>query len=125
MNFVLPDPGPPNAEFAPPVDRARLERTAAALQARGFHAQVASGGAEAKQIALDAVPDGAEVHSALSETLTELGIHGEIEDSGRYDSVRDKLAQLDARRRDVSCASSAQRPITSSAARTPPPTTAS
>jgi LUD domain len=95
VRFVLPDPGPVNAEFARPADRERLERTAEALSARGFHAHVVADGAEARQFVLDAVPEGAEVHTALSETLTELGIRAEIEESGRYDSVRAKLALLD------------------------------
>jgi len=95
VNFVLPDPGPANAEFAAPADRERLERTAGALSARGFHAHLVADGAEARQLVLDAIPEGAEVHTALSETLTELGIRTEIEESGRYDSVRAKLALLD------------------------------
>jgi NAD(P)-dependent dehydrogenase (short-subunit alcohol dehydrogenase family) len=96
VSFVLPDPGPPNAEeFARPAAADRLERTAEALRGRGFHVHVAADGAEAKQLVMDAVPEGAEVHTALSETLTELGIRAEIEESGRYDSVRAKLAQLD------------------------------
>ena len=44
---------------------------------------------------LAALPEGAEVHTALSETLAELGITAEIEESGRYDSVRQKLKGLD------------------------------
>ena len=95
MSFVLPDPGPPNHEFAEPADPDRLERTVEALRGRGFHAHVAADGAAARQFVLDAVPEGAEVHTALSETLTELGIRAEIEESGRYDSVRAKLALLD------------------------------
>jgi LUD domain len=95
VSYVLPDPGPPNAEFARPADLDRLERTAAALQGRGFRAHVVGDGAEARQFVLDAVPEGAEVHTALSETLTELGIRAAIEESGRYDSVRAKLALFD------------------------------
>jgi hypothetical protein len=95
VSFVLPDPGPPNAEFAQPADLDHLERTAEALRARGFHAQVAADGAEAKDIVLAAIPKGAEVHTALSETLSELGIRAELEESGNYDSVRARLAELD------------------------------
>ena len=100
MSYVLPDPGPPNAEFAQPADLDRLERTAEALQGRGFRAHVVADGAAAKQFVLDAIPEGAEVHTALSETLTELGIRAEIEESGRYDSVRAKLALLDRETQD-------------------------
>ena len=74
MAIVLPDPGPPNLDFERPADRARLERTAAALRARGFKAQVADSAEQARDLVLEAVPKGAEVHTALSETLTELGI---------------------------------------------------
>jgi len=95
VSFVLPDPGPPNSEFEQPADRARLERAAEALRTRGFLAEVVADGAEARQRVFAAIPDGAEVHTALSQTLAVLGISGEIEESGRYDSVRAKLAQLD------------------------------
>jgi hypothetical protein len=95
VSYVLPDPGPPNAEFAQPADLSRLEQTAEALRGRGFHVHVVADGAAAKELVLDSIPEGAEVHTALSETLTELGIRAALEESGRYDSVRAKLAQLD------------------------------
>ena len=44
---------------------------------------------------LDAIPEGAEVHGALSETLRTLGITAELDESGRYDSVRARLNALD------------------------------
>jgi hypothetical protein len=95
MNMVLPDPGPPNLEFERPADRGRMERTVAALEARGFRAVVADDGDHARRLVFEELPDGAEVHTALSETLSELGISAEIEESGRYDSVRARLATFD------------------------------
>jgi hypothetical protein len=95
MSLTLPDPGPPNLEFEQPADRARLEQTTQALAARGFKAVIADSGAHARELVLAALPEGAEVHTALSETLSELGISAEIEESGRYDSVRAKLKLLD------------------------------
>jgi hypothetical protein len=95
MAFTLPDPGPPNREFERPADRARLERTAVALADRGFKAQIADSAAHARQLVLDAIPDGSEVHGALSETMRELGITSEIDESGRYDSIRSRLNLLD------------------------------
>ena len=91
----LPDPGPPNLEFERPADRAHLERTAAALAARGFKAQVVNGAEQARQLVLAAIPQGSEVHVALSETMRALGITSEIDESGRYDSVRSRLGALD------------------------------
>jgi L-lactate utilization protein LutC len=91
----LPDPGPPNLEFERPADRAYLERTAAALAARGFKAQLVNGAEQARQLVLEAIPQGSEVHIALSETMRALGITSEIDESGRYDSVRSRLSTLD------------------------------
>jgi LUD domain len=93
--FTLPDPGLPNAEFERPADRAHLERTAAALASRGFLAHVADSAKEARRLVLEAIPEGAEVHIALSETMREIGVTAEIDESGRYASVRARLNQLD------------------------------
>jgi hypothetical protein len=95
MTITLPDPGPPNLEFERPADRPHLGRTAAALAGRGFNAQVADSAEHARQLVLEAIPEGAEVHLALSETLRELGVASEIDESGRYDSVRSRLNALD------------------------------
>ena len=95
MSIVLPDPGPPNADFEREPDRARLERTAEALRARGFAAEIVASAQAARSRVLAAIPEGAEVHSALSETMRELGITHEIDESGRYDSVRVRLAAMD------------------------------
>jgi LUD domain len=95
MTFVLPDPGPINLEFERPADRARLEQAAKALTSRGFIAQVADSTEHARRLVLDAIPEGAEVHSALSETMRTLGIRAEIDESGRYDSIRSRLKALD------------------------------
>lgn len=95
MALTLPDPGPPNLDFERPADRAHLERTATALAARGLKAQVADTGEHARQLVLEAVPEGSEVHIALSETIRELGITEEIDESGRYDSIRARLGALD------------------------------
>jgi L-lactate utilization protein LutC len=95
VNMVLPDPGPPNLDFERPADRDRMERTAAALEGRGFRAVVADDGDDARRLVFEELPAGAEVHTALSETLRELGITAEIDESGRYDSLRVKLATYD------------------------------
>ena len=97
MSVSLPliDPGPPNPEFAEPSDRARLERTAEALAARGFQARVVESAEEAKRVVLELLPAGAEVHGGLSLTLTEIGVAQEIEESGRYDSIRKALSTMD------------------------------
>lgn len=95
MSIVLPDPGSPDPVFEQEPDRARLERTAEALRSRGFAAEIADSALAARSRVLAAIPEGAEVHSALSETMRELGITQEIDESGCYDSVRVRLAAMD------------------------------
>ncbi len=95
MAFTLPDPGPPNLEFERPADRPHLERTAAALIDRGFKVQIANAAEHARELVLGAIPEGSEVHIALSETMRELGVAREIDESGRYDSIRARLSALD------------------------------
>src|SRR4029077_11417279 len=68
---------------------------AAALERRGFNAQVADSAEHARKLVLGAIPEGSEVHTALSETMRELGITSEIDESGRYDSIRSQLSALD------------------------------
>jgi hypothetical protein len=92
--MTLPDPGQPNLEFEKPAGRARLEREAG-LTSRGFLAKIADNRDHARQLALELIPEGAEVHVALSETLSKLGITAEIDESGRYESIRSKLGALD------------------------------
>ncbi len=95
MPITLPDPGPPNIQFERPADRVHLERTAAAMTGRGFTVQIADSAKEARQLVLDAIPEGAEVHVALSETMRELGLTAEIDESGRYEAIRPRLNALD------------------------------
>jgi hypothetical protein len=95
MRLVLPEPGSPNPEFARPSSAERLERAMRSLNARGFLSEIVDSREEARRQVLDAIPEGAEVHSALSETMRELGITTEIDEFGRYQSVRKRLMEFD------------------------------
>jgi L-lactate utilization protein LutC len=95
VSFTLPDPGPPNLEFERPADRAQLKRTADALASRGFLSEVSDSAEHARRLILEAIPNGAEVLIALSETMRELGVTAEIDESGNYDSIRSRLSALD------------------------------
>jgi L-lactate utilization protein LutC len=95
MSITIPDPGPANVEFEQPADAERLAHVAEAMSARGFLPQIVESGDHARELVFELIPEGAEVHSALSETLSQLGISQIIEESGRYDSVRARLNQLD------------------------------
>jgi hypothetical protein len=82
-------------EFVTVVDAETLERTAAALRERGLQAQIAESGAAARSAVTDLIPATAGVLTVASQTLQEIGLIGEINESGRFNSLRRELAKLD------------------------------
>jgi hypothetical protein len=81
--------------FGTPADAARVERTSAALEANGIAVLRAADAAEAKQIVLDLIPAGAQVHHGASQTLEVTGITEAIEHSGRYEPLRPRIFSMD------------------------------
>jgi hypothetical protein len=81
--------------FAALASEAQIERTIKALEANNIHAILAENGADAKKKLFEIFPAEAEVFTSSSVTLTELGVAEEIDKSGRYDSVRAKLGEMD------------------------------
>src|SRR5262245_18966364 len=65
-----------------------IERTAAALRAKGYSVHVVDTGEEARDVVLGRLPEGAEVGQGATTTLELIGVTHEIEESGRYDAVR-------------------------------------
>ncbi len=72
-----------------------IEKTIEALKANGINAMVLENGQDAKQKVFELLPQGAEVMSMSSVTLDTLGISKEINESGRYNSVKAKLTKMD------------------------------
>jgi len=89
----------PNLAYAKLASNAQIERTVKALAANGITAHVVANADEAKQKFTEVVPANAEVFTASSTTLIQLGLLSEIDSpNGRYDSVRaNKLSGLDAK----------------------------
>ena len=85
----------PNPEFAKFADDATIERTAAALEAKGYVVHVAEDAASAKDLIIGLLPEGAEVNQGASETLEELGVTDVIENSGRFDPIRARTRAMD------------------------------
>lgn len=75
--------------------RDAIEKTLRALTANGIEASLVETGEEAKKKVLSMVPEKAEVFAMTSITLETLGIAREINESGRYTSVRGALIQMD------------------------------
>ena len=73
----------------------RLGHVAEALRSHNIEAIVVDTGAEAKDIVLGLVPEGAEVHSGKSKTLEDVGLYAEFMESGRYDAIRPRLVTMD------------------------------
>ena len=66
----------------------RIERVARALRASNIEANVVDTGAEARHLILELVPEGAEVHTAKSKALEDIGLFAELDESGHYDALR-------------------------------------
>ena len=86
---------PLRREFATTADKARVARTASALEANGIAVLHAADAADAKDLVMDLIPAGAQVHHGASQSLEVSGITDEIENSGRYDPVRPQIWSMD------------------------------
>jgi hypothetical protein len=84
-----------NRQFSTTAQQARVKRTAAALETNGMTVLRAANAAEAKRIVLGLIPEGSQVHHGASQTLETTGIAAEIEQSGRYDPVRQRIGSMD------------------------------
>ena len=72
-----------------------IEKTKKALEKNGISVFVTNTEEQAKRKALDLIPKGSEVITMSSVTLDTLGISKEINESGRFNSVKNKLMLLD------------------------------
>lgn len=81
-------------------DDKTIEQTVASLKENGIEAFIVENREEAKKKTLELVPLGAEVFTMTSVTLDEAGISKEINESGKYDSVRNKLYAGDLQGRE-------------------------
>lgn len=78
-----------------------IEKTIEALNTNGISVVVAKNKAEAKKIVLDLIPEGEEVMTMSSVTLETLGLTEEINESGKYNSVKKKISSLDRDTQDL------------------------
>src|SRR5437763_738280 len=72
-----------------------VEKTIKALEANGISAEYVQTGKEAKAKVIEMIPLSAEIMDMTSRTLDSLGIPKEIQESGKYNSVKKKLMSLD------------------------------
>jgi len=76
------------------ADEKAIATTVEALKANGFEAYVVENRELAKQKVLELIPSGAEVMNMTSMTLESINVVKLITESGRFNSVRNRLAEM-------------------------------
>lgn len=72
-----------------------IKKTIDALGANGISSEVVNSGEEAKEKALNLIPEGSEVMTMSSATLETLGLTKEFNETGKYNSIKEKFKQMD------------------------------
>lgn len=84
-----------NTNYTSPATSAVVEKTIKALSKNNINVFVATSAKDVKEKVRQLIPLGAEVMTATSTSLDQMGISSEINESGKYDSVKAKLMKLD------------------------------
>ena len=82
-------------DYAQVASAQALQKTKAALEANGFKVEAVDTLADAKNKVLEMIPEGSEVFTATSLTLAAAGLDAELNDSGKYVSVRHKINEIE------------------------------
>lgn len=77
-----------------PATKESVDKTIESLKKNGINAEFVETGVEAKKKVSEMIPDGAEVMTMSSATIDTLGISKEIQESGKYNSVKNKLNSM-------------------------------
>lgn len=72
-----------------------VNKAADALKANGFVVYIVENAEKAKQQALELIPQGSEVMTMTSQTLEQIGLAKEINESGKYNSIRAQMNTMD------------------------------
>lgn len=84
-----------NWEFSRLASEEQIEQARKSLEENGIRVMVAEHPEEARQFVFDLLPEGAEVFTASSQTLEQLGIPDALARSEEYTLVREQLKQMD------------------------------
>ena len=71
-----------------------LEHAVEALRSNNIEVILVDTAEEARAAVLEMIPEGAEIYSGKSKTLVDVGLYAELFESGRYDSIRARLAEM-------------------------------
>lgn len=81
--------------YTVPASEETIQRVAAGLRERNIQAVIVDSGDDARQLVMERVPAGAEVHCGKSKTLQDAGIMDLIMDPNRYDALRPRYMKMD------------------------------
>ena len=82
-------------DFSAAATDEELESVAEKMRARNFEVVIVDDGDQARAEVLRRLPEGAEVHSAKSKTIEDIGVYKELMEGDRYDFLRKKLFKMD------------------------------
>ncbi len=82
-------------EFAVPASEETIQRVAERMRVRNIEVVVVDDGDQAREVVLERLPEGAEVHSGKSKTLQDAKIFDAIHDVSRYDALRPRMFKMD------------------------------
>ncbi|MBI3984358.1 MAG: LUD domain-containing protein [Candidatus Levybacteria bacterium] len=82
-------------KWSKPADRKSIRKAMDALRKNKFNVFLVETPEDAKKKFFEIVPEGASIINSSSKTLDSIGIAKEINESGKYDSVKNKLNSMD------------------------------
>jgi hypothetical protein len=81
-------------EFASPAFEETIQRVTGRMREHNIEVVVVDDGDQARKVALERLPEGAEVHSGKSKTLQDAGIFDAIHDASHYDALRPRIFKM-------------------------------
>lgn len=81
--------------YMTPASETTLEQVARRIRERNIEVLIVNTGEEARQVVLERLPKGAEVHSGKSKTLQDSGIFDAIQDPNQYNALRHQFLKMD------------------------------
>lgn len=82
-------------QYAKPATERQLEAVAEKLRERNFEVVIVDDAEQARAEVMKRLPEGAEVHSAKSKTMEDLGVFKELMESESYDFLRKRTSKMD------------------------------
>ena len=82
-------------DFTAPASETTLQRVAGRMRERNIEVLIVNSAAEARQVVLERIPKGAEVHSSKSKTLQDSGIFDALQDQDLYNALRHQSMKMD------------------------------